>query len=111
MLEITGTYRIPAPRDQVFAALHDPAVLQRCIEGCERLTETQPGVYAAELRVGLGSIRGRFTGSARILNEQPAESLTLAVEGKGPGGHVRGEGTLALSESGGETEIAARATA
>ena len=111
MVELSGTYTIPARRDVVYDALRNPSVLQRCIEGCEQLTETEPGVFEAQLRLGLGAIRGRFTGRARITDEQPPESFTLAVEGKGPGGHVRGEGHLALSESGVETEIACRATA
>jgi carbon monoxide dehydrogenase subunit G len=111
MVELTGTYRIPAPRDGVYAALRDPAVLQSCIEGCEQLTETSPGNFEAQLRLGLGAIRGRFTGRARITGEQPPESFTLGVEGKGPGGHVRGEGHLTLSESDHATEISCRATA
>ena len=36
-MEIKGEYRIAAPRDKVFAALNDPAVLQACIPGCESL--------------------------------------------------------------------------
>lgn len=111
MVELAGTYRIPAARDVVYGALRDPAMLQKCIEGCESLTETEPGVFDAQLRLGLGAIRGRFTGRARVTNEHPPESFTLAVEGKGPGGHVRGEGHLKLGESGAETEIACRATA
>ena len=110
MIELSGTYRIPAPREAVYKALRDPAILQRCIEGCEQLTETEPGQYDAQLRLGLGAIRGRFTGRARVKDEHPPESFTLAVEGKGPGGHVRGEGRLQLAEAGSDTEIACRAT-
>ena len=36
-MEIKGEYKIAAPRDKVFAALNDPAVLQVCIPGCEEL--------------------------------------------------------------------------
>ena len=34
-MEIKGEYRIAAPREKVFAALNDQAVLQACIPGCE----------------------------------------------------------------------------
>ena len=110
MVELSGTYQVPAPRDDVYAALQDPAVLRRCIEGCDQLTETEPGVYAAQLRLGLGAIRGRYTGRARVRDAHPPESFTLSVEGKGPGGHVRGDARLVLTDAGRTTTIACQAT-
>lgn len=110
MVELSGTYVIPAARDIVYGALRDAGVLRRCIEGCEQLTETEPGVYDAQLRFGLGAIRGRYTGRARVLDDRPPESLTLAVEGKGPGGHVRGEARIQLTDTNGDTTIVCHAT-
>ena len=110
MVELSGTYQVPAPRDTVYAALQDPDVLRRCIEGCDELIETEPGVYEAQLRLGLGAIRGRYAGRARMLDAHPPESFTLAVEGKGPGGHVRGDARLVLTDAGGTTSIACQAT-
>ena len=94
MVELSGTYQVSAAREAVYAALQDPEVLRRCIDGCDQLTETEPGVYDAQLRLGLGAIRGRYTGRARVRDAHPPESFTLAVEGKGPGGRVRGDARL-----------------
>jgi uncharacterized protein len=110
MITLAETYRIPAPREQVYSALRNADVLRRCIEGCERLTEVEPGVFDAELRLGLGAIRGRYTGRARVTGEQPPEALTLSIEGKGAGGHVRGEARLELIEVGGSTDVQCIAT-
>jgi uncharacterized protein len=111
MVELSGTYQLPAARERTYAALQDPDVLRRCIEGCDQLTETQPGVYDAQLRLGLGAIRGRYTGRARVGDAHPPESFTLAVEGKGPGGHVRGEARLVLADAGvSSTTIACHAS-
>ena len=110
MVELSGTYQVPAAREAVYAALQDPEVLRQCIEGCDQLTETEPGVYDAQLRLGLGAIRGRYTGRARVRDAHPPESFTLAVEGKGPGGHVRGYARLLLADAGSGTSIACQAT-
>jgi carbon monoxide dehydrogenase subunit G len=107
---LSGTYRIPGRRESVYAALRDPSVLQRCIEGCEQLTEVEPGVYDAQLRLGLGAIRGKYTGRARVTDEHPLESFTLAVDGKGAAGHVRGEAKLAFADAGEETDLACQAS-
>jgi|SRR6266542_419826 len=110
MVELSGTYFVAATRDSVYAALQDVDVLRRCIEGCEELKEIEPGVYDAQLRLGLGAIRGRYTGRARIRDAHPPESLTLSVNGKGPGGHVRGEARLTLVDASGNTNISCQAT-
>ena len=110
MVELSGTYVVAAPRDSVYAALQDASVLRRCIEGCDELTEIEPGVFEAQLRLGLGAIRGRYTGRARVRDAHPPESFTLTVEGKGPGGHVRGEARLVLEAAGGNTKISCQAT-
>jgi uncharacterized protein len=90
----------------VFAALTDPAVLQRCIPGCESLVETAPDAYAATLKVGVAGMKGMYTGRAAIANRQPPDSLTLTVDGKGAPGFVRGTAILTLSDDAGSTRVA-----
>ena len=46
-MKIEGTHELRAPRERVWQALVDPAVLQRCIPGCERLERTGEDTYAA----------------------------------------------------------------
>lgn len=110
MIDLSGTYQIAAPRETVYTALQNPDVLRRCIEGCEKLTQTAPGAYNAELRIGLGAIRGRYTGRAEVRDPHPPDSFTLAIDGKGPGGVVRGEARMQLTDVNGATSIACQAT-
>ena len=39
-MDMTGERRIPAPRQTVWNALNDPAVLKASIPGCESLEKT-----------------------------------------------------------------------
>jgi len=39
-MKLSTIHHIKAPRAKVYAAITDPAVLQRCIEGCEKLVRT-----------------------------------------------------------------------
>jgi carbon monoxide dehydrogenase subunit G len=36
-MEMSGEHRIPAPRETVWRALNDPAILKDCIPGCQSL--------------------------------------------------------------------------
>ncbi|SRR5258706_9537289 len=91
---------IPAPRERVFSALIDPAILQRSIPGCESLKETAPDTYEATIKVGLAGLKGTYTGKASIRDTHPPASLTLAFEGKGGPGFVRGSAAIMLTAEG-----------
>jgi hypothetical protein len=105
-MKLSLTSRIPAPRDRVFAALTDPAVLQRCIPGCESLTETSPDVFEAALKIGVAGLKGSYKGTASIRDRRPPESLTLGLDGKGGPGFVRGTAAIALTADGEATRVA-----
>ena len=48
-MEMTGERRINATRDQVWAALNDPAVLQKAIPGCETVERVGDDQFTAKL--------------------------------------------------------------
>jgi carbon monoxide dehydrogenase subunit G len=81
----------------VFAALIDVEVLRRCIPGCESLTEVAPDRFEAALKLGVAGLSGRYTGKAEIRDKRPPEALTLAFEGKGSSGFVRGSAVVTLA--------------
>ena len=104
-MKLTATYMIAASRPRVFAALTDPAVLQRAIEGCESFIQTSESTYEARLRVGVGSIKGLFTGQARMEHARPPESYTLALDGRGAPGWVKGSAEMRLLDEGAQTSV------
>ncbi len=103
-MKLTATYHLPAPRERVFAALVDPDVLQRCIDGAERLVRTADDEYDVHLRLGIGAIKGSYVGRARLTGKQPPERFTLHVEGKGAPGFVRGSALIQLKAAEAGTE-------
>ncbi len=102
---IAIAHRLAAPRERVYAALTDPALLQRCIDGCEKMVLTGEDAYDVELKVGVAGMKGTYKGKVRLSSKRAPESLTLAVEGKGLPGFVRGTANLRFSEAGGSTDI------
>jgi carbon monoxide dehydrogenase subunit G len=104
-LKIEGTHKIEAPRERVFAALIDPAVLQKCIPGCEQMEKTGENQYNARLTAGVGPVKGVFTATVSLQDIVPPEHYKLVVEGKGQPGFVKGSGELNLKDDGGATEI------
>ncbi len=104
-MKIEGTHHLNAPRDRVYRSLIDPEVLQRCIPGCERLEKTAENTYSATIRVGIGAIKGVFTGTVRLEDMRSPEHYRIVVEGKGAPGFLKGSGDLDLEDDGEGTLI------
>ena len=104
-MKIEGTHQIEATRERVFAALTDPAVLQRCIPGCEQMEKSGDNQYNAKLTAGVGPVKGVFTATVSLSELVPPEHYKLMVEGKGQPGFINGTGELNLKDAGNATEI------
>lgn len=104
-MKLTLEAVVAAPRGTVFAALADAALIQRCLAGCEELTLTDPDTFRARLKVGLAAFSGTYTGTASIRDRQPPERLTMAFDGKGAPGFVRGSAAINLAQEGPHTRV------
>jgi len=96
-MKIEGTHEIHSNPERVYQCLIDPAVLQRCIPGCERLEKTGENAYSTTLRAGVGSIKGLFTGNVRLEDLRPPHHFRMVVDGKGQPGFLKGAGDLDLA--------------
>jgi carbon monoxide dehydrogenase subunit G len=105
-MKIEGTQKLSAPRDRVFDALTDPAILQKCIPGCERLEKTAENQYKAALAVGVGPIKGKFSATVNLQDLRRPEHYSLSVDGTGQPGFVKGSGQLDFREEGQGTTVA-----
>lgn len=110
-MNITGSHTVPAPRERVWELLHDPDALQRMVPGCQTLDAETPTKFSATLSVGVGPIRGRFSGTVEIEDLAVPESYKMTLNGQGPTGFVFGEGTINLTEDGDSTLVEVEADA
>lgn len=105
-MEFGGRYLFSAPRDRVWAALNDTAVLKAAIPGCSRLDWTGTTTLECELKVNLGVMSPTFTGDLELRNVVPAERYTLAGRGRGGLlGKAEAAADIVLSDAPGGTEL------
>ena len=65
-MKVAGGYELPTTPDRAYALLQDPAILTKCIPGCEGLDRIGEDEYAMKMKIGIASISGRFDGKVRI---------------------------------------------
>lgn len=104
-MKLSATRAFNAPREKVFAALVDPAVLQKCIEGCEKMEKTGEDSYTARMKIGVAGLKGSYIGNVRIEEKNPPESFTLRADGKGSPGWVKGTARIRISSDGEGSEL------
>ena len=103
-MEMSGRYRIPAPRDKVWAALNDPVVLKESIPGCQSLEKISDTEMAATVKPKVGPVAATFTGSVTLTNIDPPNGYTITGEGKGGvAGFAKGGADVALADDDGMT--------
>jgi carbon monoxide dehydrogenase subunit G len=104
-MKLAATYEFNAPREKVFAALIEPTILQKCIDGCESMEKTGEDSYNAHLKIGVAGIKGSYVGKIRIDDKKPPESFTLRADGKGAPGWVKGTARIQISSKGEGSEL------
>jgi hypothetical protein len=103
-MDMSGQYRIAAPREKVWAALNDPKILQACIPGCETLTKLSDTEMEATAVVALGPVKAKFKGKVVLSELNKPESYTLSGEGQGgAAGFAKGEAKVRLTAEGEDT--------
>lgn len=100
-MEMAGQERIAAPRQKVWEALNDPAILKQCIPGCQSLEMTADNQMSATVKIKIGPVSASFSGDVRLENINAPESYTISGEGKGGiAGFAKGGADVRLSDDG-----------
>lgn len=105
-MKVAGRYMLPVPQERAYTLLQDPAVLARCMPGCEGLDPIGENEYQMKMKMALGSMKGLFDGKVRTAEQNPPQSFKLIVEGSGKIGFMKGEGTLVLAPVDSGTSVA-----
>ena len=96
-MKISGSATLAADPQQVWDAFHDPAVLARCLPGCERLTELGPDHYAMTVTAGVAAIRGTYDGEVSLRDPHHPDSFTMKASGAGAPGTVDADVVVRLA--------------
>ena len=100
-MDMTGEYRIAAPREKVWEALNDPEILKICIPGCEELSKDSDTELSAKVATKVGPVSAKFTGKVTLSDINPPEGYKITGEGQGGvAGFAKGGAEVKLEEEG-----------
>ncbi len=80
-MRFTDSEWVPSTPEETWKALHDPAVLQTCIPGCERVEQLSDTEYAITLSARVVGARHRFVGELLLSDQVAPFRCQVAFEG------------------------------
>lgn len=105
-MDMTGEFRIPAPRRKVWEALNDPEILKQSIPGCEEIEKISPTELAAKVTAKVGPVKARFGGKVTLSDLDPPNGYKITGEGSGgAAGFAKGGATVRLADDGDGTKL------
>jgi uncharacterized protein len=113
-MDLTGEYRIAAPREAVWKALNDPEILKQAIPGCEEIQKLSDTEMTAKVTARVGPVKASFSGKVTLSDLDPPNGYKISGEGQGGvAGFARGGADVRLKpdESGAGTILTYTANA
>ncbi|MFO1072797.1 MAG: SRPBCC domain-containing protein [Geminicoccaceae bacterium] len=81
-MDMTGEYRIPAPRQQVWEALNDPEDPEGGDPGLRAAQARRQREPRREVKAKVGPVSATFTDKVTLSETSPPESYKISGEGK-----------------------------
>ena len=105
-MDMSGTQKIEASREVVYAALNDTEVLRQCIPGCDTIEKISDNELKATVKLKIGPMKVSFSGKVTLSDLDPPNGYTIAGEGSGGvAGHARGSAAVKLEPDGEATNV------
>jgi carbon monoxide dehydrogenase subunit G len=105
-MEFENTFDVPAPLDEVYAALLDVERVAPCVPGAEVLEQTGENAYKVAIKVKVGPMAMQYRGDVEIVEKDPdrhrAVMRARAREARGQG-NVNSDVVITLTADGGRT--------
>lgn len=113
MVELDHPFSTAKPIEESWKAILDLERLVPCVQGGSVLEKTGPETVKAEIKVKMGAMSMKFTGTVSVI-EQDAENHRAVMQVKsreaGGQGHANADVVFTLSDGGGSVHTAAQIT-
>lgn len=98
-MKVAGTFRLDAPREDVFRAICDPAVLLEILPGCDSVEQVSETEYRGRITLRLPGAVGSYRTNVRLVDTVAPERATMDGQVEGAMGSIRGRAEFVLVEA------------
>ncbi|MGI8429156.1 MAG: SRPBCC family protein [Solirubrobacteraceae bacterium] len=113
LVELDHSFAVAKPVEETWRAILDLERLVPCVEGGSVIERTGPNAVRAEIKVRMGAMSMKFTGTVEVIEQDPAaHRAVMQVKSKEAGGqgHANATVVLSLADGGGTLHTSAQIT-
>lgn len=103
MIELKESITVPAPPDEVWPLISDPAVVAACIPGAELTELTPEGAHRGKVTFKFGPTVAVFRGEAKLTYDHPVKRCLIEARGIDQRGASRARARFDVTAKGTET--------
>ncbi len=104
-MDVHGTHTFAAPRERVWQLLLDTDAIRNDLPGVKEFRQVGEDEFEATMSIGVGAIKGTYSGKVKLSDQEPITRYRLTVEGSGRPGFLKGDGVIQLEEKEGSTLV------
>ena len=105
-MKLRGTFRLEAPREDVFRAICDPRVLMEILPGCDVIEQVSATEYQGRITLRLPGVVGSYQTNVRLVDSEAPERSGMEGRIEGAMGSIRGRADFVLDDAAGATVLA-----
>jgi hypothetical protein len=100
-MKLNGTHKFKANSSRVFNAILDPAVLQKCIPGCESIELLDATRLQLNVTTSVPGLKGPFAVVVNLLQRQEPNLIVLGMKRQGRAGTVDATANINIADQAG----------
>ncbi len=103
MIELKEKFSVPAPPDEVWPLIADPAMVAACIPGAELTELTPEGAHRGKVTFKFGPTVAVFRGEAKLTYDHPVKRCLIEARGIDQRGASRARANFDVEARGADT--------
>lgn len=97
-MKLNGTHKFQADSTRVFNAILDPAVLKKCIPGCDSVEQMDAGRFQLAITTPLPGLKGPIGVVIDLVQHEEPHLIVLGVKRQGRGGSVDATANISIAD-------------
>jgi carbon monoxide dehydrogenase subunit G len=89
-MKVKGEGTIAATPEEIWNVIFDPAFMSQVIPGCKDIVQPQEDEYKVKMVLGIPAVQGQYSGTLKILEKSPPDTIKGSIEGTGGLGKIKG---------------------
>jgi carbon monoxide dehydrogenase subunit G len=104
-MDISGSYILNAPAEQVWPLIFNPNSLICLIPGCQQLDQVAPGEYHGKMSIGVAAVSGKYDTLVKVVEADAPNYCAFEGLVTGPTGTITGQASFSLKQIEQDTKI------